>query len=155
MKRPMVVVLAVIVLGALYWFARDYARPRRRARVLQDDLRVARLAADSCRMSLSREEAEFQVYDDRVDSLRGRVRDYESLRPGGVPLDSFKAYMKTFGRYNDAVPGWRARADSLRGRWRRCRDLTVAHNELADSLRALLVKIGELPDSAARKGAGS
>ena len=116
---------------------------------------MARLAVDSCRMNLSRAEADFRAYQDRVDSLRGRVRAYESLRPDGVPVDSFDAYMKSFGSYNDAVPAWKARADSLRGQWRHCRDLAVAHNQLADTLRNLLVEIGALPDSAARREDGS
>lgn len=155
MKKLLLFVLTAAVLAGMALYARHYAQPRRRARALQDDLHIARLAVDSCRMTLSRAEAEFRAYDDRVDSLRGRVRDYESLRPGGVPVDSFDAYMKTFGRYNDAVPEWQARADSLRGHWQRCRDLALTHNQLADSLRNLLVEIGELPDTAGGKEDGS
>ena len=139
--------VGLLVVAVLTWWTVEYVIPRREARDLREEVRDRRLAVDSCRMALSREQADFRAYDDRVDSLRTRVREYEGLHPDGVPADSFEAYMETFGRYNDAIPRWESRAESLRGRWRACRSLTDEHNELVDSLRDLLVEIGEIPDS--------
>lgn len=146
-KRLLLLTAGLGFVALLAWLAVAYVQPRREARALRDSVRAKRMAVDSCRMVLSREEADFRAYDDRVDSLRGRVREYEDLHPEGVPADSFEAYMETFGRYNEAVPRWEARAESLRGRWRVCRSLASQHNALVDSLRDLLVEIGELPDS--------
>lgn len=148
---------ALVALGAVLvalgvWVALSYVQPRREARALRDRLRTARAAVDSCRMTLSREQADFRAFDDRVDSLRGEVRGFESLHPEGVPADSFEAYMDAFDRYNEAVPRWRARADSLESRLRTCRTLADRHNALADSLRRILVEIGELPDTASGSG---
>jgi hypothetical protein len=60
------------------------------------------------------------------------------MDPRGVPADSYEAYLETFDAYNDAVPGWSERADTLQAQWRRCRDVTEVHNQLADSLRQLM-----------------
>lgn len=140
--------LAVVAAASvLAWTAIRYVEPRRHARAVRDQVRQARRAVDSCRMEMSQEEAEFRAYDDRVDSLRVRVRGYEALHPDGVPADSFGAYLEVFDEYNEAVPRWEARADSLRTRWRACRALADEHNVLVDSLRGLLVEMGELPDS--------
>lgn len=149
MRRGLLAAAALGVVALVAWLAIAYVQPRREARTLRDEIRTRRMTVDSCRMVLSQEQADFRAYDDRVDSLRRKVRTYEGLHPEGVPADSFRAYMETFGQYNDAVPGWEARAESLRGRWRACRTLTRRHNALVDSLRGLLVEIGELPDSLA------
>lgn len=148
MRKGVLAVLGLGLVALLAWLAYGYIQPRRQARAVREDLRTARMAVDSCRMTLSRQEADFRAYDDRVDSLRERVRQLEELHPDGVPADSFEVYMEVFGRYNEAVPRWQARADSLQSGWERCRRLADEHNAMADSLRNLLVEIGELPDTA-------
>lgn len=145
-KVALVAGAALVVLALAAWMTWKRASPRREARRLQQELRTRRAAVDSCRRALSQEEAEFREYDEHVDSLRERVERYEELHPDGVPSDSFDAYMEAFGRYNDAVPRWEARAESLRVRWSECRGRAEEHNELADTLRELLDEIGELPE---------
>lgn len=143
----MAAAVGVIAVSALLAWDR-FAPPslRERASMVQDSLRGLRSSADSCRMALTREEAEFHRFDDRVEELRERVRAYESLNPRGVPQDSFEVYMDVFERYNEAVPRWKARAESLRAHTEACRERAREHNVLTDSLRGLLVEMGELQD---------
>lgn len=141
---------AVALLGVAAVVAWDYFGPpsvRERAAAVQDSLRGLRAGVDSCRMAVTSEEAGFRRYDERVQELRERVRAYEGLDPRGVPQDSFEVYMDVFERYNEAVPRWKARAESLQAHSERCRRRTQAHNELADSLRTLLVELGEVDDA--------
>jgi len=141
LRGPLLTVVALL-LGGAYGAWHLFGPPSTRERVasLRDSLRASRAAADSCQRALSYEEALFRDYDERVDSLRNRVRHYESLDPEGVPADSYEVYLETFDRYNDAVPAWRERADTLQTRWAECRTLIEDHNELADSVRTLLVE---------------
>ncbi len=148
MKRAVLLALGAGVLAVGWWLFARYAEPRGRAEELRRDLRERRLAVDSCRMALSAEEARFRDFDERVDSLRERVRDLEALHPEGVPADSFRTYLEVFGSYNEAIPSWEARAESLQRGWEDCTAMVEEHNEMADSLRMLLVEIGELPDGA-------
>ena len=153
----MVAVVTLVVaalVGAMAW---DHFGPpglRERALMVQDTLRRLRASVDSCRMSLATGESEFRRFDERVDGLRKRVREYEALDPRGVPQDSFEVYMDVFERYNEAVPRWKAMADSLQARTERCRERTRAHNVLADSLRDLLVEIGEFEAGDLEPGPG-
>lgn len=129
---PLVTLLAYLI-----------GRPARRQDAitpLVDSLEVLRGLADSCRTELDQGTAGFDDYDRRLDSLRTRVRDLEALDPRGVPADSYEVYLQVFEEYNDSVPGWTHRADSLRARWTHCRDLAETHNELADSVHDLLLK---------------
>lgn len=117
-------------------------RPARRVdptATLRDTLHVLRSAADSCRSEIDESASRLQAFDARLDSLRSRVREYEAIDPRGVPADSYEVYLEAFDRYNESVPGWSERADTLRERWARCTDLTQTHNALADSLRQLLL----------------
>lgn len=150
MSRAVVVAGLVAVLaggGYVAWDLLGPPTPRERLTSLRDTLRARRAAADSCRRVLSYEEASFQDYDERIDSLRERVRGYEALDPEGVPADSYGIYLEAFDRYNDAVPGWEARAESLEAVWQECRALVREHNEMADSVRRLLVDLGLVPDT--------
>lgn len=138
------VVLAAAALGLLglgAWIAVAYVQPRREAREMRDELRAQRRVVDSCRMALSRAEADFREYDETVDSLRDRVRSYEDLHEEGVPADSFRAYLRAVDRYNEAVPRWESRAEDLQERNLTCRNAVRRHNALADSLRELLARI--------------
>lgn len=137
--------LALLAIGAaLLWGWYSHLEPRRRARHLQEELRAQRVTAESCQLELSMEEAEFDDFNQRVDSLRVRVEGYEALHPEGVPADSFPVYLEAFDEYNEVVEGWEGRARSLRSGWRECSELVEVHNELADSLRGVLREIGAI-----------
>lgn len=142
MRRLHPIVWLVAALLALL-LATDILRSRRRAdeiAPLRENLRALRAAADSCRMALTGEEARLDAFDARLDSIRRRVRELESLDPRGVPADSYQTYLSAFDAYNDSVATWSGRADTLRSRWERCLAITEEHNELADSVRALLIR---------------
>jgi hypothetical protein len=106
-----------------------------------------RSEVDSCRVALELEQAAFDRYRASVDSLREAVRAYESLDERGVPAERYDAYLETFRRYNRSLPGWRVRADSLAAHDGVCRDLTVQHNDAAESLREGLEAAGVSPAS--------
>lgn len=147
-RRLLTAILGLAVVIGAVWAAYAYLEPRRRANQLQEDLRAQRLDADACRRGLVTAEANFREYDDRVASLRERVEGYESLHPDGVPADSFEVYLEVFDRYNEAVEGWQDRAEALRGEREECVEIVEAHNELSDSLRGVLVEIGEMEPGA-------
>lgn len=107
---------------------------------LRDELRVLRAATDSCRVALQGDAARMEAYDAHLDTMRARVRELESMDPRGVPADSYRIYLGAFDSYNDSVAGWSARADTVRARWERCRAVTETHNQLADSIRRLLIQ---------------
>ena len=77
----------------------------------------------------------FHEYDQEVDSLRGEVRELETLDRRGVPRERYDEYLETFERYNRSVPSWEARADSLRAHWAACRSLVQEHNLMTDSVQ--------------------
>jgi hypothetical protein len=136
-------VLALAGLVALLAFATFYLtvgldrrREGRELLAMRDTLAALRVAADSCMSDLAGEETRFRRFDAHVDSLRGRVRDFESLHPEGVPRERYQEYMTAFDAYNEAVPAWEARADTLRAHEAFCRSLAERHNALADSLRS-------------------
>lgn len=136
--RPwMWIALAAIAIPVLYAIGRAN-RPPDVIGPLRDSLQVLRLGADSCRVDLQRGEAMLHAYDERLDSMHARVREYESLDRRGVPADSYEVYLGAFDQYNDSVEGWSARTDTLRVRLVRCRTITETHNRMADSLRRLL-----------------
>jgi hypothetical protein len=133
------IAFAAVAIPVLYVIGRAN-RPPALIPPLRDSLQVLRLAADSCRADLDRGTALLHAYDERIDSLRTRVRRFESLDRRGVPADSYEVYLGAFEQYNDSVAGWTARTDTLRVRLDRCRTLTETHNMIADSLRRLLVR---------------
>lgn len=132
-------VLAGVLIGAalLYRFTRPPSF-HEQVEPLVSTITAYRAFADSCQNALDQGSSGLESYDDRLDSLRLRVRALERMDPRGVPTDSYEAYLETFDAYNDAVPGWSERADTLQAQWRRCRDVTEVHNQLADSLRQLM-----------------
>jgi hypothetical protein len=134
---PPLILTAVLVLvsAALFLILRAPERPRDPLDPLADSIRVLRAAADTCRTRIDEARTQLDRFDSQLDSLHARLRALERIDPRGIPSDSYAAYLETFDRYNDSVPGWTARADALRASWSRCRDLTALHNALADSLR--------------------
>jgi hypothetical protein len=102
---------------------------------MRADVLALRARVESCQVAVERELEAFEQYRSSVDSLRQEVQDFEGLDARGVPVGQYEAYLETFREYNRSVPGWRSRADSLEAHSRECRELTVRHNELADSLR--------------------
>jgi hypothetical protein len=133
----MFIAFAAVAIPILYAIGRAN-RPPDLVGPLQDSLHVLRIGADSCRADLERGQTLLNEYDERLDSMRARVRRFESLDRRGVPADSYDVYLGAFDQYNDSVGGWSARTDTLRARLQRCRTITETHNVMADSLRRLL-----------------
>lgn len=155
---PPAIVAIVLALTGAVWLVRllgDEGAAREEAVQLRDSLRISRLRVDSCQVDLTREEMDFREHDERVDSLLERVRAYEAMDRRGVPGDSYPDYLETFDRYNASVEAWEARADTLRARWAACQERVLAHNALADSVRARLAELGYLPAEAAEAPAAS
>jgi hypothetical protein len=138
-RRARRLLLAAVVLAGAALFALAAGMIRRQQAVLgvRDQLALLRTSVDSCQAALPAEASVFEAFGQRADSLRARVRALEAIDPRGVPADSYRVYLDALERYNRTVDGWEPRADSLRARWDRCRDLTERHNLLADSLRRL------------------
>lgn len=113
-------------------------RPPDPAVVLRDSIAVLRASADSCRRDVDSGAARMRAYGRTLDSMRARVRGMEALDPRGVPADSYDVYIDAFDAYNDSVGQWPAREDSVRALDARCREVALKHNDLTDSLRALL-----------------
>lgn len=112
-------------------------RQIREMKLLRQRLENARFSVDSCRVALAREEQAFLRFDRVVDSLRNRLEDYEDPSLGGVPQDEYEAYLQAFESYNDSIPVWQARADSLQASEAVCRSLVERHNALSDSIRRI------------------
>jgi hypothetical protein len=148
--RTFMTVVAVAVLAVGILTARRLTTPPGDARLawLLGEAERLRLAADSCAASLLLEEEQFRAYDRLVDSLRVAVRDLETdgVRRT-VPADDYVEYLSLFDRYNSAVPGWHARADTLRLRWESCRALAEMHNEVIEAAAAR--RYGTVPDTGA------
>jgi hypothetical protein len=98
-----------------------------------------RAAADSCTTALDISQSELLEYNERLDSLRLRVRGMETLPPRGVPADSYDIYLRLFGLYNDSAQAWEGRVESLQAERELCREVTDRHNAAVDSLRRLLM----------------
>lgn len=135
----LVAAVAIVVLAVVG--ARGLAD--RRARVaeleqLRERLADLRAAAEECQVTVRREEQAFANYRAQVDSLRQEVRDFEAMDDRGVPAARYEEYLDAFDDYNEAVPVWEERADTLRARSRACRALAERHNAMADSLRAMV-----------------
>ena len=135
--RRMLLAAGVLAGAALLVLVAGMIRRQQAVLGVRDELALLRTAVDSCQTALPAEASAFEAYGQRADSLRARVRALEAIDPRGVPADSYRVYLDAFERYNRSVDGWEPRADSLRARWARCRDLTERHNLLADSLRRL------------------
>lgn len=134
--------LLLIAAGSLVVFAAIASGPvlerNRRAgqiQALRLALDQARYTADSCKISLAREERDFRLFDEAVDSLRSVTDSYEDPQQGGVPQEEYEEYLEVFDLYNTSVEAWQARADSLQANDARCRILIESHNELGDSIR--------------------
>ena len=132
--RPWHAVAVAVVAAVVILFLRRGDDGPSQTQLVRDSLRVLRAAADSCRDEVDRESAALDAYAGRLDSLHARVRGLEDTGIGGVPADSYEIYLTEFDRYSDSVSAWSARADSLRVRDDRCRDVARAHNRITDSL---------------------
>jgi hypothetical protein len=139
--RSWLVVAAIVVVSALVfrgararWLADPHAP-------LRDSLAVLRVRADSCRAEVDGRAAQLRAYDRRLDSMRARVRELESLPRRGVPIDSYSVYMAKFNAYNDSAAAWPPLEDTVRALDAHCRTVAEQHNALADSLRQLVFPI--------------
>jgi len=140
---------AILVAGRVYRMTRPLT-PQQILAPLQTELAAFRAAADSCNTRYGIVEARFRAIDQEVDSLRGVVLRYESMDPEGVPGRQYAEYLDAFDRYNESVPIWEARADTVERLNGQCRLMTEGHNELADSLRTQLVEFGLWPSDSLR-----
>lgn len=102
------------------------------------ELLELRIAVDSCQAALAAGQQELLAYNEWLDSLRSRVREFEALDPRGVPADSYSVYIDAFSAYNDSVATWEGRVAELQAERDACADLIAAHNQTQDSLRTLL-----------------
>ncbi|MFO8173685.1 MAG: hypothetical protein R6T96_05330, partial [Longimicrobiales bacterium] len=124
MKNILMILVALVVLisaGLAGGTILERNREIREMELLRQRLQRARFSVDSCRVALAREEQAFLRFDRVVDSLRNRLEDYEDPSLGGVPQDEYEAYLQVFESYNDSIPVWEARADSLQASEAVCR----------------------------------
>jgi hypothetical protein len=134
----------VLLLGgfALLAWATSFAMDKRARRVEGERLRAQlaelRASAAECIAGVAQAESAFQDFHARVDSLRARVRDYESMDARGVPGAEYGAYLEAFEQYNDSVSAWQGRADALESGSERCQVIVTHHNSLADSVRRIM-----------------
>jgi hypothetical protein len=142
----MIVAAALILVASRVYRATRPPSPSEQLAPLREELALFRAAAASCNDAYAVTEADFRLYEARVDSLRQAVRHYEALDPNGVPGEEYPEYLETFDAYNEAVPEWEARTDALEAQRDRCRSLTEQHNALADSARGRLIDLGRWPD---------
>ncbi len=138
--KSVLLILALLAGTAILISERRRPRGQQAMLELRETLRTLRASADSCRIAVERDASRFEAFDHTLDSLRARVDSLESIDPRGVPADSYATYLEAFDRYNDSIAGWTRRADSLRVRDARCREIAELHNVLADSLRMMLVR---------------
>lgn len=131
----LLVVVGVFVAGA---FAADRRREAEELLALQEDVQAARSAVQTCQGDVAAREASFKQFDLRLNSLRERVGDLETLEGPGVPAEQYEEYLELFGAYNDSVQVWESLSDGLRAREARCRRLVLEHNALVDALSARL-----------------
>lgn len=137
MKRVLILGSIIIVAGMVSLARVLSGDPlAERARSLHERRAPARVAADSCANALAAEQAVFEMFSAEVDSLRADVESYESA-DRTVDSRRYQEYLEKFGTYNDAVPVWEARADTLRAHDAACRALVARHNALVDSLRII------------------
>jgi hypothetical protein len=108
---------------------------------LRDSLAALRAHADSCQSEVEDRAAQLRAFDERLDSMRARVRELEALDRRGVPADSYRVYLGTFNAYNDSAAAWPPLEDTVRALDARCRTVAEHHNVLADSLRRLVFPI--------------
>jgi len=109
---------------------------------LREELYRARIAADRCRGSLQTSEASLRSLGVAIDSLRGRVSEFEAMDERGVPADRYDEYLEIFDQYNDSVGVWESRERRLRSAESSCRATIEEHNALSDSLQAVLGEAG-------------
>lgn len=130
---------AIVVFGVIggrgFMERRAEVREFERLRSGLADLRVA---AEECQAAVEREEQAFEDYQADVDSLRREVRALEALDERGIPADRYREYLEAFDEYNESLPLWEERGDSLRALSEECRAMVQRHNALADSLRELV-----------------
>ena len=137
--RNILIALAALVLlvsaGLAGGTILERNRQIREMELLRQRLQQARFSVDSCRVFPAQEEQSFRRFDARVDSLRREMEAFEDPSLGGVPQNEYEEYLEVFEAYNQAIPAWEARADSLKASEDICRTLVERHNVLSDSIR--------------------
>ncbi len=140
--KIVIAVLLTLSSGSLLYFGGqrilDQQRTSAEITRLRDELYRARVTADRCQRSVKSSEGELRSFDERLQAMRARVDSFEALDPAGVPQELYRPYMTTFDRYNDSVAVWETRERQLRVADTACRSVIIEHNELGDSLQAVL-----------------
>jgi hypothetical protein len=129
---------AALLAGGILLVRGLHAPPENpRLAALLEDADSLRGEAERCAEELAEDEAGFRDFDRHVDSLRAEVAAHESSNGRrAVAAADYAEYLEVFDRFNEAVPAWHARADSLRARWERCRALAERHNEVLEAAAA-------------------
>jgi hypothetical protein len=130
------VAIAVAALG-MFTLGRTLRHPGALAE-MRGTVATLRAAADSCRAGFDEQQAQLLAYNERLQTMRERVRDLEGLHPRGVPADSYGVYIELFQSYNDSAGQWEARVAAVRAELETCRGKADAHNVALDSLRVLI-----------------
>jgi len=144
-KIALVVALAISSFFALTVVAGRYIEQRRVSEEitrLRDELYRARVSSDRCRGSLLTSESSLQTLTMTIDSLRIRVDSFEALGGGNVPANRYEEYLSVFESYNDSVAAWDVRSERLLAAEAACRAVIQEHNELSDSIQAILAGLG-------------
>jgi hypothetical protein len=146
--RPLLFLLLVIVgvklSDEVYRWA-VFGEERAQVRVLRDDLVEAgaaivatRVQSDSMREVMRRE-------DDRLEEERRALRRYDRMATGGtLPHDVYLRYKRDLDRYNEHVTARNARLRVWQEVLARNHTAVDRYNLLADSVRALALRMGEL-----------
>lgn len=132
--------LALLIFGTQRFL--DQQRLTDEIERLRQELYRARVGSDRCRSSLATSESGLRDLTGTIDSLRSRVDSFEALVGGGVPAERYEEYLDVFDAYNDSVASWEIRSERLQTAETACRDLIEEHNELRDSIQAVLEGAG-------------
>ncbi len=122
-----------------YWAGHS---PRAQAEEQRERMLEVRSALDRCMTQLDRWEQSFWSHERETTLLRSQIERFESLDPEGVPMDRYEEYLDVFEQYNEAIPIWEARADSVRAQHQRCGTLAERFNEKRDALERFMVREG-------------
>lgn len=149
MRRTKLLVL-VIALAAIGFVAvataldraAEARSPRAMAEAVREDVRTVRSSLDACLDRLDRLEAAFRTQERTTGSLRAQIDGLEAMDDRGVPAERYEEYLEAVEAFNESLPRWEERADSVRAHASRCRRLVTTHNTLADSLQRLVIDAG-------------
>jgi hypothetical protein len=128
-----VLAVVVVVAGAGLYRLNRAASERAEITQLADSVRALRAASDECSVDLRFDEVELSRFRERLDSMHGHVRAFET-EPRGVPAARYDEYLAALATYQDSTAAWDGRVEALQQRLARCRQLAESHNEVVAEL---------------------